>query len=306
MEIHGRIMAYSFYSEEHETVRLLQSRVVGHLFSSAVKERFAIKGGLALQAVMGSERATADLDLDAAKDLPVERLRLAMREAVKQSVDGLLDDIHITEPKQTDTVCRWKIWGKLPGSFSEVHFKVEVSRRDALATPDDAEWYPWRSEGQTVDGVIVKAHRPQTLCFMKLKALLSPMRDAPRDLHDLNVLIEAGYKPEPQMMSKLSDDDLMSLADEAWGKVEMMDYSRFMSEVTPYLPPNISKKINESFYDEMRIRVGSTLESWMNDEIDQRLGPGANLLPKDELFKKLQTRRHHLDHSLFNDPPCLS
>lgn len=186
---------------------------------------------------MGSKRATSDLDLDAAKDLPVERLRQVMRHAIADSLDGVLSDVHVTEPKQTDTVCRWKIWGVVPGSASEVHFKVEVSRRDALATPDDAEWFDWKSEGQTVEGVRVKAHRPEILCFMKLKALLSPERDAPRDLHNLNVLIQAGYKPDPKTMAKLTTQELLTMADEAWSKIELMTFERFGSEVAPYLPP---------------------------------------------------------------------
>lgn len=284
-------MAYAFHSGQHEAIRMLQCRVVANLFASSVRERFAIKGGLALQAVMGSERATADLDLDAAKDLPLDRLRGAVREAIAASLDGILVDVHVTEPKQTDTVCRWKIWGCLPGTSAEVHFKVEVSRRDALATPDDAQWCDWRSEGNVVEGVRVKAHRPDMLCFMKLKALLSPSRDAPRDIHDLNVLICAGYCPSAEAMDKIGDGELLAMADEAWGKVELMGYARFMSEVAPYLPPAQAKRVDEGFYDELRIRVGSTVEQWMVDEIDRRLGAGSSALPRDEVAAKLEARR---------------
>lgn len=288
-------MAYSFHSDEHEAIRMLQTRVVANLFASSIKERCAIKGGLAFQAVMGSERATSDLDLDASKDLPVERLRQAMRHAIADSLDGVLTDVHVTEPKQTDTVCRWKIWGVVPGSASEVHFKVEVSRRDALATPDDAEWFDWKSEGQIVEGVRVKAHRPEILCFMKLKALLSPARDAPRDLHDLNVLIQAGYKPDPKTMAKLTSQELLTMADEAWGKIELMTFERFGSEVAPYLPPAIAKRVDSDFYDEMRIRVGSCIEKWMGEEIDRRLGEDAHALPREEISKRLEARRAALD-----------
>lgn len=287
-------MAYSFYSDEHEAIRLLQTWVVAHLFASSVKEEFAIKGGLAFQAVMGSERATADLDLDASREMPVAKLREAMRRSIAAGLDGLLEGVHVTEPKQTDTVCRWKIWGMLPGTASEVHFKVEVSRRDELATPSDESWVDWKSEGKSVEGVTVKAHRPEVLCFMKLKALLSSMRDAPRDLHDLNVLIEAGYKPEPRMMSKLTDKELVALADDAWGKIELMTHPRFMSEVAPYLPPAVASKVDEGFYDEMRIRVGSCAESWAAEEIDRRMGPEADGWEgrsKEDLLGRLGARR---------------
>lgn len=294
-------MAYAFHSDQHEAIRLLQCRVVANLFASSVRERFAIKGGLALQAVMGSERATADLDLDAAKDLPVDKLREALREAIEKSLAGILVDVHVTEPKQTETVCRWKIWGFLPGTTAEVHFKVEVSRRDALATPDDAQWCDWRSEGHVVDGVRVKAHRPDMLCFMKLKALLSPARDAPRDIHDLNVLISAGYRPAPEAMDKLEDGELLAMADEAWAKIELMDYPRFMSEVAPYLPPAQARMVDEGFYDELRIRVGSTVEQWMVDEIDRRLGEGASGLPREAISSRLSARRSELIST-----PCLS
>lgn len=287
-------MTYGFYSDEHEAIRMLQTRVVAHLFASSVKEEFALKGGLAFQAVMGSERATADLDLDASQEMPVARLREAMRRSIAAGLAGLLEGVHVTEPKQTDTVCRWKIWGMLPGTASEVHFKVEVSRRDELATPSDASWVDWKSEGRSVEGVTVKAHRPEVLCFMKLKALLSCMRDAPRDLHDLNVLIEAGYKPEPRLMSKLTDKELVELADEAWGKIELMTHPRFMSEVAPYLPPVVASKVDEGFYDEMRIRVGSCAESWAAEEIDRRMGPESGCWAKDsheELIGRLRARR---------------
>lgn len=287
-------MAYAFHSDQHEAIRLLQCRVVANLFASSVRERFAIKGGLALQAVMGSERATADLDLDAAKDLPADKLREALREAIEKSLSGILVEVHVTEPKQTETVCRWKIWGFLPGTTAEVHFKVEVSRRDALATPDDAQWCDWRSEGQVVEGVRVKAHRPDMLCFMKLKALLSPARDAPRDIHDLNVLISAGYRPAPEAMDKLQDGELLAMADEAWSKIELMDYPRFMSEVAPYLPPAQARMVDEGFYDELRIRVGSTVEQWMIDEIERRLGEGASRLPRDVISSRLSERRSEL------------
>jgi predicted nucleotidyltransferase component of viral defense system len=290
----GGSMAYEFHSDEHEAIRMLQTRVVANLFTSSVKEQFALKGGLAFQAVMGSERATADLDLDASKEMPVARLREAMRRSIADSLTGLLEGVHVTEPKQTDTVCRWKIWGMLPGTASEVHFKVEVSRRDELATPSDAAWFDWKSEGKAVDGVRAKAHRPEVLCFMKLKALLSSMRDAPRDLHDLNVLIEAGYKPESKMMAKLTDAELVNLADDAWDKVEMMSYPRFMSEVAPYLPPAVATRIDEGVYEEMRIRVGSCAESWAHEEVGRRLGApegswsGAS---KEDLLARLSSRR---------------
>lgn len=262
---------YQFYSKEHEVIRMMQTALVASLFTSSIKEQLALKGGLAMQAVMGSERATADMDLDAAKEMPLDRLQRVMRKAIETELSPMLEDAHVSEPKQTDTVCRWKIWGRIPGSDAEAHFQVEVSRRDAIATPADAAWVDWKSEGVPVEGVKVKAHKAEMMTFMKLLAVTSPARDAPRDLHDLNVLIEAGYKPSSECMAKLSDQELQGLADQAWGKIDLMSFERFEEEVIPFLDPALALKVNETSYDEMRIRVGSAIEGWAGEEINKRL-----------------------------------
>lgn len=291
----GMDKKYKFVSPEHEAIKMLQSALVANVFTSSVRDRLALKGGLAFQAVMGSERATSDMDLDACKDLPVDRLRSAMRSCISNSIKGLLEDVRVSEPKMTETTCRWKVWGKLPASSSEVHFKLEISRRDSLATPDDAAWFDWRCEGKPVDGVKVKAHKPEILCMMKLKALLSPVREAPRDLHDLHVLIEAGYKPAPELMARLDDKELVEMAQEAWGRVEKMDFSRYSNEVMPYLPPGIAALVDENSYDDMRLRVGASVESWSIEELSRRLGEDASTIPAAGLMEKLCAKRASLD-----------
>lgn len=57
----------------------------------------------------------------------------------------------------------------------------------------------------------------------------------------------------------------------------------------------IAKRVDADFYDEMRIRVGSCIEKWMGEEIDQRLREDAHALPRVELNKRLEARRAVLD-----------
>lgn len=123
---------------------LLQTRILAAIFSDTVKHEIVLKGGMAMRAALGSTRMTKDIDLGQSPDIPLTRLQSVMRGAIKKALStNLLHDVVVSEPKQTDTVGRWKINGQTDGG-SHVQLTVEVSRRGLppRETHQDGELYP--------------------------------------------------------------------------------------------------------------------------------------------------------------------
>lgn len=246
----------------------LQARLIYEIFASCVRREFILKGGLAMRALHGSVRVTKDIDLDSPPEIPVDHARARMRGAIKKALEGgCLIEAQVTEPKQTETVMRWKING-LTRRGSRIHLTVEVSRRGMpLADRVEERDYPAPEgiSGACSPKAPAKAlvYASDAIAAMKVFALASENRVAPRDIYDLNVLIEAGIEPAPDLLRRLGEQEIEQALSRSWAKIDLMDWKMFRSEVLPTLPPAEASRFTEEEFDRIRMRVGEKVESWL-------------------------------------------
>ncbi len=175
---------------EHVVRDVLQARLIGAVFSASAGE-LVLKGGLAMRTSHRSQRYTKDVDLQTGPQVPQARVTGIIRKALKQAAEtGFLKQVSITEPKQTDTVQRWKVAGVV-GS-SHINMTVEVSRR-GLPPPEDLV------TTQVVDlagqARPVYSYSASAIAASKVVALVAPNRVAARDLYDLDLLITMEVNP---------------------------------------------------------------------------------------------------------------
>src|SRR5215475_3887271 len=105
----------------------LQQRLLTHLYRGAESSSLVLKGGAAMRVLTESARYTQDLDFDHDPHRSLASLQRTVRSAIDRALQGSgLADVSISEPKQTDTVARWKISGRT-NSGDSLHLTVEVS-----------------------------------------------------------------------------------------------------------------------------------------------------------------------------------
>jgi predicted nucleotidyltransferase component of viral defense system len=244
----------------------LQTRLLVELMSNAMHKELVLKGGMAMRAVHGSVRYTKDIDLDADERASKERIQGVVRRSIERAVSsGLIANATVTTPKQTDTTLRWKITGTQPNSSAPMHLTVEVSRRPKLIEGHVVEVALDKAFNRTGRDVKIQVLDSQHIAVTKVLALTDPMRMAPRDLFDLNVLLEAGVKDPGPLLAQLSDAQLRLplLMAELWPKIEAMSYEQFRNDVVPYLPTTVGLAIDSEAFETMRVDVGVAVERWL-------------------------------------------
>jgi len=244
---------------------LVQARLLSAVFSRALKNEVVLKGGMAMRALYGSQRHTKDIDLgqDGAAHSLASLQRL-MRRAVKEATQGFLDAVVVTEPKQTDTVARWKIHGRTPAG-TDIGLTVEVSRRGVANGHLTHETY--RVPGGGMPAVTLDVYDGQAMAASKVFALASETRLAPRDLYDLDLLVRMDVRPDPALFDGIPDR--RAFVAQCWRKIELMDWALFEQEVMPYLPGSARSRLDEPAFEAMRIRVGEAIERWLGQPGDE-------------------------------------
>jgi predicted nucleotidyltransferase component of viral defense system len=116
-----------------QTRDAFQLRLLTFLYRGSTSSSLVLKGGAAMRVLTESARFTQDLDFDHDPHGSLARLQNTVRTAIDRAIhDSGLVGASISEPKQTDSVARWKISGRTSIGES-LHLTVEVSRRQ---TPD--------------------------------------------------------------------------------------------------------------------------------------------------------------------------
>lgn len=242
------------------TRNAVQARILGQIFSQRVHD-IAIKGGMAMRVAHDKvARATKDIDLDAGQDMTLATLQGVMRRAIRMATgDGLIKEVTISEPKQTDTTARWKVAGIDPRTGQVLNLTIEVSRREAIAPEDVREVMYCHNGG----GDWVTVYTDQALVFRKVRALLSETREAPRDISDIYMLIQAKVEPPLKQIRAWLAEGGDSLVAQMWSKLERMDKAMFKAEVLPSLPPTPDGQNLYRDWDEIRMTVGEHVERWI-------------------------------------------
>lgn len=240
----------------------LQQRLLTHLYRGAETSSLVLKGGAAMRVLTESARYTQDLDFDHDPRRSLASLQRTVRSAIERAMQGSgLADIFISEPKQTDTVARWKVSGRTP-SGEHLQLTVEVSRRRA---PDLSHVIkvPIQIADRTLPRVYVSVYDEQALADNKLAALLDERRTAPRDIYDLELLLARGVCPTAQAVEGLGG--AISLLERTNEKFDLMGWPLFRDQVLPTLPRDIQAHIDEEEYLAMKIRLFDSLEKCLSN-----------------------------------------
>lgn len=241
----------------------IQGRIIAQIFAQRV-HGIVLKGGMAFRVTHSKwARATKDIDLDADHELSMAALQRTIRQAIKQATaDGLIQHVVVTEPKQTDTTARWKVSGFYPRTGQALHLTVEVSRREHIQAQEFREvMYGPDYEPGTMEKV--KVYTDRSLAFKKVKAFLSTTREAPRDISDLYLLIQAHVEPPIEELRQWFALGGAPRLEEVWEKIERMDKEQFKAEVLPSLPPTVDGQLFYQDWDDMRMLVGVHVEQWI-------------------------------------------
>lgn len=238
-------------------------RLTGILFSKR-GEGFVLKGGGAVRARFGAERLTKDLDLDFTNPKrSADSLHNTVRRAIDQAARGLgISDLRVHEPGKGELSPRWKV------NFSDaagerIHVEIEVSRDAGRAAPGrvvQQRFQPVARRGGT--RFWVDLYDDATLIATKLAALLG--REAPRDVYDLDLLLDTGASPSPEQVvwaierAGVDPDTARAVL---WSRLDALDWDRFVNELRDVLPPAVAERIDENEWTAMKLRVGEYVEA---------------------------------------------
>src|SRR6202045_4946009 len=220
----------------------IQQRLLTFLYRGSESSSLVLKGGAAIRVLTESARYTMDLDFDHDPHRSLASLQKIVRTAIERAVQGSgLVGIVITEPKQTETVARWKISGTT-STGEDLRLTVEVSRRRA-PDPSHVLKVPVQIADRTLPRVYVSVYDEQALADNKLAALIDDRRTAPRDLYDLELLLARGTCPSSAAVDNLGGRSalLKRVAD----KLDLMGWNLFGDEVLPTLPDELNAHIDE-------------------------------------------------------------
>lgn len=242
----------------------LQQRLLTHLYRGTESSSLVLKGGAAMRVLTESARYTQDLDFDHDPHRSLASLQRTVRSAIDRALQGSgLAETAISEPKQTDTVARWKISGRTL-SGEHLHLTVEVSRRRA---PDLSHVIkvPVQIADRTLPRVYVSVYDEQALSDNKLVALLDERRTAPRDIYDLELLLARGVCPSAKVVQQVGGD--ATLVARVGAKLDLMGWPLFRDQVLPALPLEIQAHIDEEEYLATKIRLLDALQRCLSIDV---------------------------------------
>ena len=235
----------------------LQQRLLTYLYRGTESSSLVLKGGAAMRVLTESARYTQDLDFDHDPHRSLASLQKTVRSAIHRALQGGgILQTSITEPKQTDTVARWKISARTSAG-ENLQLTVEISRRRA---PDLSHVIkvPVQIADRTLPRVYVSVYDEQALADNKLAALLDERRNAPRDIYDLELLLARGVCPSPQAIEQAGG--YSTLLPRVSEKLDLMGWALFRDQVLPALPREIQANIDEEEYLATKIRLLESLE----------------------------------------------
>jgi len=256
---------------------LVQARVLGAIFARSLKHEVVLKGGMALRALFCSERLTKDIDLAQEPGRPLAGLQKLMRAAIADATRGVLQDVVVSEPKQTATVARWKVHGNTP-TGTHVGLTIEVSRRGF--PKDHITHKTYQPAGARMPAVTIDVYDAEAIAASKVFALASENRVAVRDLFDLDLLIRMEVRPPPSLFDGVKDK--AALIKDVWTKIELMSWPQFQNDVMPYMDESARSRFDAARFADMQAIVGVNVESWLTDDDDRHRSPSPVMDDEDD------------------------
>jgi predicted nucleotidyltransferase component of viral defense system len=225
---------------------------------------FVLKGGGAMRALFGSQRLTRDVDLDFVNPKrTADSLHRMVTGAIQRAARGLaaLQDLQVSEPGKREASPRWKVNFR-DARGRRYHVEVEVSRDASRAPPGAVVQQAYTPEAvKGIPRFWVDIYAGPVLIATKLAALLG--REVPRDVYDLDLLIEQVDAPDDKLVSwavtraGVSGDPVAVL----WDRLEALNWERFQSELLDALPEPVAERVDATEWTAMKLRVGEYVEA---------------------------------------------
>lgn len=166
-------------------------RIIERLSVSPYKDRFILKGGLLISAILGvAERTTMDMDTTV-KGLPMDEqsIRKAIREILDQPVDDgigfqLLD---LTPIREDDEYENFRASIQATYGKMKIPMKIDITTGDEI-TPKEIQFsYPFLFDDRRV---MVKAYTQETILAEKYETIIrrNVGNTRARDFYDLHLL----------------------------------------------------------------------------------------------------------------------
>lgn len=258
---------------------MLQARILSAMFDHAAKKELALKGGLAMRAAHGSHRFTKDIDLQSGPDTPMPRVKSIVENAVKAALEvGILENVTITAPKQTETVQRWKVNGTIVGGGSQVNLTVEVSRR-GMPPAKAISSIVYAPAGEGLKAVSMEVYSPTAIAASKVDCLLNPNRAAPRDVYDLyQLIVKMRVDPPVEFLRSMGRDALALGLKEVWPKITSLNWELARNDLLPYLSLEGEPELTQEVWEDMQLRTSDMVEDWLKQALEEEQMAPANAL----------------------------
>lgn len=237
-------------------------RLIQALFRKRA-EGFVLKGGGALRVRFGNQRLTRDVDLDFTDPRrSADSLHNTMRRVIEAARRGLpISEFRYSEPGKAEASPRWKVNFR-DDHGQPVHVEIEVSRDPLRAAPGKV--VQRRFQPLAVSGGArfwVDLYDDATMITTKLAALLG--RSAPRDVYDLDLLMDASEPPTAEQIEWALERAGVGERDSVewlWAQLDDLSWQRFLAELRDALPEEIAERIDEEEWTAMKLRVGEYLQ----------------------------------------------
>ena len=224
------------------------------------KNLYALKGGCNLRFFLKSIRYSEDLDIDV-KIVATETLRKKVRTVLESSsVNQILKlkgvSINsISEPKQSETVQRWKIGLSFENREVPIPTKIEFSRRGMT---NEIEFGPIDSEiirRHQLYPILLSHYSKEAQFYQKILALIHRSETQARDIFDLHLLIDQGL--DFSKLKTIKQTDLQK----ALENLNSVTFSDFKGQVLVFLEPEYQNYFSsKSVWEEFVKKVSTTLE----------------------------------------------
>lgn len=166
-------------------------RIIERLSVSPYKDRFILKGGLLISAILGvAERTTMDMDTTV-KGLPMDEqsIRKAIREILDQPVDDGIEFqlLDLTPIREDDEYENFRASIQATYGKMKIPMKIDITTGDEI-TPKEIQFsYPFLFDDRRV---MVKAYTQETILAEKYETIIrrNVGNTRARDFYDLHLL----------------------------------------------------------------------------------------------------------------------
>ena len=166
-------------------------RIIERLSVSSYKDKFILKGGLLISAILGiTERTTMDMDTTV-KGFPMDEksIRKAITEILNQPVnDGIeFQLLYLTPIREDDEYENFRASIQATGGKMKISMKIDITTGDEI-TPKEVQFsYPFLFDDRQV---LVKAYTQETILAEKYETIIRRNigNTRARDFYDLHLL----------------------------------------------------------------------------------------------------------------------